>query len=127
MSAIDYSQEPEKIWKASLLKHQNEAFYFLFVLADYSKAWELMRGWIGTLSLASHSVLKTLKAELNGTIFEKRHISPQRSYEIFDELSQHSYQCYLSQAGFGMVQTAAIEGKTKPPNIKIKKREKATL
>lgn len=127
--SLDYSQEPEKIWKASLLKHQNEAYFFLFVAADYCKAWEVLIGWIGTLNAASQENLGKITIELEGAVFDRQHIKPKRGYAIFREISAHVYNCYLSQGGFGMINTATLPKGSGPkaPEKKPYTEAKATL
>ena len=121
-SQIDYTQEPEKIWKASLLKHQNEAYYFLFIATDQlSKSWEILIGWIATLNEASQNNLSHITTKLEKSIFNTPKLSVIETYQIFRDVSKHVYSCYLSQSGFGMVQTSTLppkEGGPKPPEKK---------
>lgn len=125
--SMDYAQDPEKIWKASLLKHQNEVYYALFYLSNYPRAWELLRGWIGSLGAPSQKALEKIVKELEGAIFAKQHIKPPRTFKIFDEISAHVYEFYLTQSGFGIVQTSSLKPTTEAPTAKINRREKATL
>jgi len=125
--SLDYSQDPEKIWKASLLKHQNEAYFALFFNSDFPKTWELLRGWIGSLGKSSQTALNTIVKELEDAIFAKRHIKPIRTYEIYDTISMHVFEFYLTQSGFGVVQTSSLKATQQAPTDKIGRREKATL
>lgn len=124
---LDYSQDPEKIWKASLLKHQNEAYFQLFFNSDYPKTWELLRGWIGSLGKSSQQTLSKIVEELEAAIFSHRHLKPLRTYQIFDEISAHVFEFYLTQSGFGVVQTSALKVATEAPHEKIGRRVKAGL
>ncbi len=121
MSQLDYSQEPEKIWKASLIKHQNEAHYYLFVLGNYAKAWEIMTGWIGTLNEASQTYLADITKELETAIFDHRTIAAKRTFQIYRLISIHTFTCYLSQGGFGMVQTSTLKPADGTPRAPEKK------
>lgn len=125
--ALDYGQDPEKIWKASLLKHQNEAYFALFQLGNVPKSWELMRGWIGCLSDASQKTLKDTVEELEEAIFNKQHIKATRTYQIFDEISRHVFAFYLTQTGFGLVQMGTLKKTLDAPSEKIDRRAKATI
>lgn len=130
MSSLDYSQEPEKIWKASLLKHQNEAFYFLFFEnGKVAKSWEIMVGWIGTLNETSQKALSKITEKLEGAIFDRQSLTSKESYQLFRQISNHVYNCYLSQAGFGMIQTSALPTGSGPkaPEKKPYDKVKATL
>lgn len=127
---LDYSQEPEKIYKASLIKHQNEIYYLLFMQHNIAMAWQLMLGWIGTFNPASQEVLGDISQELEDAHFRKKTISEKRTFEIWRTLSKHVFNAYLSQSGFGMVQTATLpKGSTgaNPPKKKAYNDVKATL
>lgn len=127
---LDYSQEPENIFKASLLKHQNEIYYFLFMQHNIAMSWQLMLGWIGTFNPASQETLKEIAKELEDAHFRKRTITEPRTFEIWRLLSAHVFNCYLSQSGFGMVQTATLpkgSAGLNPPQKKQYTDVKATL
>jgi hypothetical protein len=127
-SNLDYGSDPEKIWKASLIKHQNEISFMLFFRGNATKTWELLRGWIGSLNKASQEKLAVTVRELEAAIFQKKYITCQRTYQIFDELSAHVYEYYLIQNGYGgIIGTATLKPTIEAPKMDIQRREKATL
>lgn len=127
-ATTDFSQEPKKIFLAFLIDRLKVANYFIFILGQDARGWDIMDGIIKSLNKDAQTALSGLAEEITNAIHAHKCCHSYRTREIYAEINRYLNATYFEEGSFGtIVPTSALEGATPTPTGKIEFRKKAGL